>query len=201
MKNEKKESLREEFNEIGRRIFAASGRSEQKSISFYSTDSPAYRRSVSINIGIYLAKKGHSSVLINLDDSDDSFIESLGLNRDLKSGIFNLVNSSLEYAQLINKADNLELSFVPKGVTELGIDEVVNDNNVLQFLKYLENKYEFVLVNLPSNLDDIVLQTLGMVTDNFVYVVNSETKRKQINRVVHTLKNTKANVLGSIFIS
>jgi len=202
MANKAMEDLRQEFNIVGRNLLSEVKLDHKNLIAVDSVDTPAYRRAVITNIAFYLAKKNYSCVIVNFDNDDETFFNSLKIAVKTQAGILNKVNGGGSNINIVNNTSDANLYFIPRGDNSIvTVEDAINDKSIQTILKGLAQKHDFVLINFPNTADSVTAKALSHSITGIIFVINAKSKRKPFREKVQVMKEKKVEVLGTVFVS
>lgn len=192
--------LRQEFNMVGNTFLSEIDVRQKNVVAFNSIDSPSYRRAVVTNIAFYLARKNHSCILMNLDNDDDTFFNSLKIANENRLGVFDKLSEGKENIKY--KTGDEKLQFIPRGNGNvISIEDAINDKRLQLLLQELSESYDFVLLNFPTITDSVTVKMLSHLVTDAVFVVNAKSKRTILRKCVQSMQEKKVKILGTVFIS
>ena len=188
----KRTFIAEEFRKI-RLALAFLGIGEKSKKILVTSSIPGEGKSfIAANLAVSLALTGKKVVLVDLDLNNPS----LGrvLNVDEEFGISNYLTGDKEPEEIIKRlAVHENLFFVPPGSLPAGPSELLMNGKVKDIISYLENIFDFVIIDTAPVLVVTDTYLLSDYCDATLYVVrHNYTPKMFIKRIA---ENNKINPL------
>ncbi|MFC6294111.1 hypothetical protein ACFQH1_02635 [Lactiplantibacillus daoliensis] len=193
--------LSTEFNMLGEKVLAEVGKNKYSTIAFYSVDMPKYRRTVIANIGFFLSRNSRETVLVNLDENDAAFLTTFELEAEAPIGVSNNLRNVYPRKKLVRKVENTCLSFVPYGTNGSNFLDTINNRNTIDLFNTLKHSYEFILVNMPTNIDEVSLKIAANLFESFILVTDAKSSRPKVNSIAKIVGDATSDVIGTVFVS
>lgn len=151
-----------------------------------------------INLAFALAKNGSSVLLIGADLRKPSLEVKLGIEKH--KGLSNVLCGECTFQEtavkgiLLNNLTLLSSGDIPPNPTEL-----LGSQALKEFIKQVENDYEYIVFDLPplNTVIDAVL--LKEYVDGFIIIIrHNYTQKKYVRKAMAQLEYAKIRVIGFI---
>lgn len=147
---------------------------------------------IATNLAISLALTGKKVVLVDLDLNNPVLGKTL--NIDEQSGVSNYLSGEKEPEEIIKRvAVHENLFFVPSGTLPQGPSELLSNGKVKDLLFYLENIFDFVIIDTAPVFAVTDTYLLSDFCDATLYVVRHNYTPKMI--IKRIADNNKINPL------
>jgi len=149
------------------------------------------------NIGMALARLGHSTLLIDADVGLRNLDLLLGLeNRIIYTGIDVLnENCRLEQA-LIKDKRQPKLAFFP--LSSNRVDLAINPDQIKQLIKLFQSDYEYILIDSPAGIDNGFQTAIECANEALVVVTPEVPSIRDADRVIGILMSKGVKQIGLI---
>jgi capsular exopolysaccharide synthesis family protein len=188
----KRTFIAEEFRKV-RLALSFLGIGEKSKKILVTSSIPGEGKSfIAANLAVSLALTGKKVVLIDLDLNNPSL--SRILNVDEEFGVSNYLTGEKEPEEIIKRlAVHENLFFVPPGNLPAGPSELLLNGKVKEIISYLENIFDFVIIDTAPVLVVTDTYLLSDYCDATLYIVRHDyTPKMFIKRIA---ENNKINPL------
>ncbi len=153
-------------------------------IAFANQKGGVGKTTTTLNLGVYLAKKGKNVLLVDLDPQAN-LTSGLGIGKqNLENSIYDVLMEDMEAVDVINRLDQRgekasgTLGILPANIELAGAEvELVNSISRESILKNalakIKKDYDFVLIDCPPSLGLLTINAL-VAADSAVIPVQSE---------------------------
>jgi chromosome partitioning protein len=162
-----------------------------------------------INMASYLAKAGHSVLIIDAD-SQANATSGLGIDRQsVRDSLYELLVGEAKFADVVRRTSHDGLEVVPSSARLASVDyDLANISKrefvLKQILATTEKKYDYVLIDCPPSLGLMTVNALS-ASDHVLIPVQAEYYAleglSQLLQVVQTVKqsyNAHLEILGVV---
>ncbi|MEP6594631.1 MAG: polysaccharide biosynthesis tyrosine autokinase [Ginsengibacter sp.] len=188
----KRTFIAEEFRKV-RLALAFLGIGEKSKKILVTSSIPGEGKSfIAANLAVSLALTGKKVVLVDLDLNNPSLSKMLSVDEEF--GISNYLTGEKEPEEIIKRlAVHENLFFVPPGSLPAGPSELLMNGKVKEIISYLENIFDFVIIDTAPVLVVTDTYLLSDYCDATLYVVrHNYTPKMFIKRIA---ENNKINPL------
>ncbi len=154
---------------------------------------------ITVNLGTTLSVLGKKKVLLVDCDLHHPELHHI-FKVERTKGISELLSGDVKIEEAIKPTRIPDLFLMTAGKIHLTTSMLIGSNIFKNILKELKETYDLILFDSsPVNLTQIPT-ILAPLMDGVIFVIQAErTQRETIKYAFESLKNSKANILGSIF--
>lgn len=165
------------------------GQKACKKILVTSSISGEGKSFISLNLASSLASAGQKVVLINLDIRKPKLHEYLNLSNN--KGIVNYLIGQGKASDYIQPTSVHNLSFVASGPIPPNPAELLSNTKVQEFIKDLENDYQYILIDCSPNGLVTDAQLIAPLVDATIFIVRHEYTPQRAMLPLSNLYNEK----------
>lgn len=148
------------------------GQKACKKILVTSSISGEGKSFISLNLAASLASAGQKVILINLDIRKPKLHEYLNLSNN--KGIVNYLIGQGKASDFVQLTSEPNLSFVASGPIPPNPAELLSSNKLQEFIKELENDYQYILIDCSPNGLVTDAQLAAPLVDATIFIVRHE---------------------------
>lgn len=149
------------------------------------------------NIGMSLARLGHSTLLIDADVGLRNLDLLLGLeNRIIYTGL-DVLNETCRLEQaVIQDKRQPKLSFFP--LSSNRVEKPITANQIKQLIESLQDTYEYILIDSPAGIDNGFQTAIECANEAIVVVTPEVPSIRDADRVIGILMAKSVNKINLI---
>jgi len=165
------------------------------------------KTTTTINLAAYLAKSGHSVLVVDADPQGNT-TSGLGLDKNtLDCTLYDMLFSQAEAVNTIQKIDHANIYLLPANANLAGAEvELVNTpTRELQLKKVLDKlDFDCILIDCPPSLGLLSVNALGAASDILIPVQSEYYAMEGLSQLLATIQqvrqalNPNLNILGVI---
>lgn len=183
------------YENLAEQILLLSKDKNLHTLMFTTAEASDAAAHIVVNLGKFLAEKGHKVLVIDANFQHLTFKKYFNLTKG--PGLVDVIEEKVTFEKSVHSATK-NLAVMTAGETQLNPLTVVESNKMHELLAQAGDKYDLVLIAAPDlkHRDSILL---AAQTDGVILVVNEGRTRKQV--VLNALEPViakKANILGVI---
>ena len=149
------------------------------------------------NLAITYANLGKKTLLID-SDLRKPVIHNV-FNIDKNSGLTSYLSGSLDINEIINKSDIDNLDLVTSGVIPPNPSELLDSNEMINFIDNVRKDYDIVLFDSPPLVAVTDAFVLLKYINQFILVVRpGKTERGALERVISSTIQSNAKITGVV---
>lgn len=139
------------------------------------------------NIGMALALLKRKVLLIDADVGLRNLDLLLGLeNRIIYTGLDVVEGNCLLEQTLIRDKRERHLTFFPLSSSQ--VSSSLNSEHLQEFIKYFENRYEFILIDSPAGIDEGFINAIEFSQEALIVVTPEVTSVRDADKVIGILQ-------------
>lgn len=165
------------------------GQKACKKILVTSSISGEGKSFISVNLAASLASAGQKVILINLDIRKPKLHEYLNLSNN--KGIVNYLIGQGKASDFVQLTNEPNLSFVASGPIPPNPAELLSSNKLQEFIKELENDYQYILIDCSPNGLVTDAQLAAPLVDATIFIVRHEYTPQRAMLPLSDLYNEK----------
>ncbi len=165
------------------------GQKACKKILVTSSISGEGKSFISVNLAASLASAGQKVILINLDIRKPKLHEYLNLSNN--KGIVNYLIGQGKASDFVQLTSEPNLSFVASGPIPPNPAELLSSNKLQEFIKELENDYQYILIDCSPNGLVTDAQLAAPLVDATIFIVRHEYTPQRAMLPLSDLYNEK----------
>ena len=196
--NQEKIIINEQFRQLAASAGLYSRNFYKKKILITSSISGEGKSFISKNLSQCLASMGKKVILIDLDFRNPQL--SIKFNLEKEIGLSNFLEGEREPYEIIKHTDHNNLFIAPAGTVSLEKTNelLLNEERLRELFKYLEEVFEFIILDTPpiEPISDAFI--LGEYSDLVLYVVKHRYTPRAVIKLLD--QNIKINYLKDIGI-
>ncbi len=149
------------------------------------------------NLGVIMAEAGHQTLIVDTDLRRPNVHNMFGLKRS--PGLMEVLFDNVSWEEAVQETVVPGLSILSAGRKPPNPSSIVQSRSFLEFIKRLENHYEFVLIDTAPF--GIITDSAALVTQTdevAVVVRHNETLETQLEHTLEQLGRINAKVLGTV---
>ena len=149
------------------------------------------------NIGMSLARLGHSTLLIDADVGLRNLDLLLGLeNRIIYTGL-DVLNETCRLKQaIIQDKRQSKLSFLP--LSSNRVETPITPDQIEKIINLVKNDYEYILIDSPAGIDSGFQTAIGFANEAIVVVTPEVPSIRDADRVIGILMSKNIEKIGLI---
>ena len=195
--NHPRSAISESFRALRTSILLSTAEHAPKVILVTSAQPREGKTSISLNLAVTLAQKGHRVLIIDADFRRPGLASALRLQND--KGLSNVLTGVHSIESCTSKIDGVEnLWVLPTGPCPPNPSDLLSSSAMEHLLRTAGQDYDQVIIDSPPVLlitDATVLST--MVDGVIIVVENARTSRGALVRAYRTLTNSGGRILGT----
>jgi len=169
------------------------------------------KTTTAINLGVYLAKLGKKTLLIDMDPQAN-LTSGLGFGKTLQNGqskitknIYQLMTGEAEIESVFITTATANLSLVPSGIELAGAEvELVNQlsrETILKAaIKNFRKEFEFVIIDCPPSLGILTINSLVAADKVLIPVQCEYFALEGLSQLLNTIKLVKTRLNSQLDI-
>ena len=169
-----------------------------KKIAFTSANKSEGKTVTSVNIAIALAQQVNTRVLLIDCDLRRPQIHNV-LSIEFAPGLTNYLNGECSKEDIVRGTKINNLYAITYGAVPPNPSELLSSGSMLEFIKELENEYDYIIFDTPPV--GVVIDSLPLVkqSDGVVLVIkHNSTTYPDLKKVINTLNRNGGKILGII---
>ena len=196
-RKKKKERLNQAFDHLKDRLVENLGPND-KTILFTSSSEEVKKTSPILNLGRKLVEDNKKVLVIDMNLRNPLLSEISKV--DLKEGFSAILVEDLPYENTITKdlyQKNLDL--ILSGRAMKNPDDFLQISKLRNFLDSLRQRYDYILIDSPSNLTYPDANMISQSVDKVVVFTNQKDKSKnKLNKSIEKLEKMDAEIIGYV---
>ena len=167
-----------------------------KVMVFTSATQKEGKSTVALNTALTLCNDKQSKIaFINCDFRKNIANKLLGFNP--KKGLTDYLTDEAKIEEIAYNGLVSNFTMIPVGKTLSGICEILSSDKMKQFISYLRECFDYVIMDTPPVLAFPDTTVLAPLADGVVFVVNcKKTRKKVVKRAVEVLHDCK--IIGCV---
>ena len=164
------------------------------------------KTTTAINLGAYLAQKNQRVLLIDLDPQANA-TSCLGIDRrNVPGGTYDVLLNTTSPLKFILHNPRLKLSILPSSPALAGaevelVPEIARESRLLQSLKLVIERYDYILIDCPPSLGLLTLNGLVAAKDGLLIPVQCEYLALEgISLLIQTIDRVRSAIFSSLKI-
>ena len=168
-----------------------------KTVTIASTIPAEGKTSIAIFLAMTIAEQGKSVLIIDGDFRRPRIGRYLG--KRFEQGFFNYIVKEASLDSVINATNIPNVYFMDCGYKVPNSIEIFESDKFTQMIRFLREKFDFVLIDTPPLSLFIDAAVIAPRTDGTILVCGSgQVSYRQAQEALEQLRNSKANVLGCV---
>jgi len=194
----KNQTLNDAFDRIVVEIHLKKQKENYTSFLISGCEPGAGTTTIAINLAISMALAGWKTVLVDADMRKGADYKRL--NEDTEKGLSEYLSGDGSKAEEIIYGTNYELlHYIPSGLAEKNAVSLLCSAQMQQLMKSLQEKYDYVIIDVPSINSAIDTTILAPKVDAVVLVTaQGDGEIKMVRKAKQELDKIGANILGII---
>lgn len=164
------------------------------------------KTTTAINLGAYLAQMGQRVLLIDLDPQANA-TSCLGIDRrNVPGGTYDTLIDSDSPTKFILHNPRLKISLLPSSPALAGAEVelvpiIARESRLLNAIKPVANRYDYVLIDCPPSLGLLTLNGLVAANDGLIIPVQCEYLALEgISLLMQTIERVRSAIFPSLRI-
>lgn len=188
----------ERFRSVRTNIQVTMNQQTLKTIIVTSADRFSGKSTVASNLALCFATQGKKVLLVDADLRSPAIHELYNVrNNDGLSKLLTDKESTLGETIYHNHFEGLSL--LTSGVLPSNPAELLSSDRMLELIKEMEWKFDFIIFDMPPVLTVADVQVLSLVTDGVLFVIaKGKDNKEEVTQAKEILSNVQANVIGAI---
>jgi capsular exopolysaccharide synthesis family protein len=168
-----------------------------KTILVTSTGPQEGKTFTAVNLAASFAQLGEKTLLIDCDLRRPSVHKIFTLKNG--KGVSDYLVGEVELDKIIKKTEVENLSVIFSGSFAPNPAELLNPQNLEQFMQLLKTKFDRIILDSPPIIPVSDVIGLSTVVDGVIQVIQwGKVSRQVIKRAIKTLREVNARILGAI---
>ena len=190
-------SYREAMKRLAAKLEASAGKHGYQSIMITSSLENEGKSSISANLALSLAERGHKTILVDLDVRKPSVARLFGIRDDK---CLNQVLKGEEVHSQILREEHTHLDVLTCRQQLEDSLEFVSQPGLAELIDILKEEYEFIILDVsPSYLLEEPTVITKLADACLMVVRQDDCRRDIINETIDHLTTAKDNIIGTIF--
>ena len=189
--------LNESFNIFSYNIKLSSIDSPTRHVMITSSSPGEGKTSISSNLAINMARKGKRVILIDSDFPRPNIYKIFNTSND--NGLTNILLGEATIDQVVQNSSIPNLQIITTGPKPPSTSMLFESQQMKDFIKELEQKYDFIVFDTPPllSINDPVI--LGSYIDKTILVVSAnDVSRSVVKMAISTMKKSHINLGGAV---
>ncbi|HAP43769.1 MAG: chromosome partitioning protein [Spirochaetes bacterium GWD1_61_31] len=179
-----------------------------RTIVFVNQKGGVGKTTTAINLGAYLARAGHRTLLVDFDPQAN-LTSGVG-GKSGSRGIYEVISGKVGLTEVICTTKQSGLFLVPSSIDLSGatvelVDREDRNNFLKQALAGVQNEYEFILIDCPPSLGILTLNGLCAASEVLIPLQCEYFALEGLSLILQTIQlvqkgmNTKLRIAGILF--
>ena len=188
----------EAFRAVRTSILLSSADTPPRVVLITSSRKGEGKTTLSSNLALTISGTVKNAVLIDCDLRRSAVHNMFGLKRE-SLGLVDYLTGQCELDQVIYNTPSEKLSVIPAGTKPPNPAELLGSNKMMDLIKQLRSKFEFILIDSPPVLPVTDAVILSKIVDGIILVVRGQkTETSIVKEAKNRLKQVDAKILGVI---
>ncbi len=198
--NDSQPSMAESIRSLRTNLLLSSGDGIPNILQITSSIPSEGKTNIIINLAIALCKINKTVLIIDCDIRKPSIHKRLGISNN--KGLSDYLNNHIDIKAATLSTTTKGLFIITAGRSSANPTELLSDKKMLDLLKLARTKFDTVLIDSPPVMDFSDALILSNYSDATLFLIaQQKAKKKVIIDAYEHLKQAKANILGTIYIS
>ena len=189
--------LNDAFDRMVVKIYLQREKNGSKSFMFCGADPRTGATTLAINIASSLANSGWKTIFLDSDMRKNVKLKKI--NDEIETGLADYLSSDMDLEEVIYKTNHQNLFCIPCGKNISGPVQMMCSKKMIGVLDYLKEKYDFVIIDVPSLGSAVDASSIAAHVDETVMVVaQGRTTKARVRKCKEDLEDAKANIFGVV---
>jgi polysaccharide biosynthesis transport protein len=150
------------------------------------------------NLAVTLAQASYKTVLLDADVRQRDLYRRFDIPSD-QEGLVDYLAGQVSLNEIINSTVVENLFVIPTGFLVPNPSELIGSRKMAEFIQFLAEKYDYVLLDAPPVLPVADSLMLSQVVDGVIFVVRSQSTEKRLaQEATRRLEQVNAPLLGVV---